>query len=177
MIANSAVDAETIATVQLPRGGDFVGKTLLLGNDTKGCLHCVLPAWCENYGGAENIAGFDARKGLPFVVPEIGDQSRTFLAGIPDDGGSRVFFFGSEYSTPCRIDQLRSAVDIDVGVVRPGGKDQVPGLGFCAVAIEVIEILDSIETANADVLCVADAEIRMQCLFETKGGRSGIGND
>jgi hypothetical protein len=134
----------------------------------------VLLTRCEGDSRAQNVAGFQACKLLPLIVPEVAERSRTLLPWIPDNRGCRVHFLRPNSSTPRRIYQFCGALNVDVGIVSRRRKGQIPRLVLSAVSIDVIQISDLIETANAHVFHPAHPKIRVQGLFETKGSLPGI---
>src|SRR5580698_2846616 len=128
----------------------------------------------ERYGRAENVAGFDACELSPLIVAQIGERSRALLPRIPDNGGCGVLLLCADGATKGWIDQLRSAVGVEVRIVGGCIEDHIAGLKLLAIGIGIIEIRDLIKAMHAHTLRIANPEVSMQRLFKAQRRRSDI---
>src|SRR5580658_7666163 len=102
--------------------GHDAGGDLLLGDAESG-PHRVLFTRRQPNRRAEDIAGFDTSHVLPLILSKIGKGGRPLLPRVPDDSSSGIIFLRAKGAAQDWIDQLRSAQDIEVGVVGCAGQN------------------------------------------------------
>jgi len=142
--------------------------------DGEGGAHCVFFAGGEGDGGAEDVARFYAEHVLPLVVAEVGEGRGALLPGVPDDGSGGVELLCPQAAVKDGVEDLGGEFGVDVGVVGGTGEGEGAILALGLVAVGVVEVGDGIESADAGLLDVADAEIRVQGFFKTERGGAAV---